>query len=241
MNVMIVGAGGGIGKSLVAHYQSADHDVSTVSSQLTNPHLATSDCSPNALEVDWLKQPGELADFFSSLKADNRLPDIIVSCTGFLHETEHLPEKKLGELDHDFLMKNMELNCYSHVLLSQLIDQTYQRKDNLKFLCLSAKVGSISDNQLGGWYSYRMSKAALNMYIKTLSIEWSRSRPNHIVAALHPGTTDTSLSEPFQQRIAADKLYSSTLTAERIANVAERLEPNDSGKLLFWDGSALDY
>lgn len=179
--------------------------------------------------------------FFSYLKSQDRLPEAIISCTGFLHEADHLPEKKLTELDHKFFTRNMELNCYSHVLISQIIEQTYKRKDQLKLVCLSAKVGSISDNHLGGWYSYRMSKAALNMFIKTLSIEWSRSRPNSIVAALHPGTTDTTLSEPFQKRISPDKLYSSSLTAERIASVVANLNADDSGKLLFWDGSALGY
>ena len=102
-------------------------------------------------------------------------------------------------------------------------------------------VGSITDNQLGGWYSYRMSKAALNMFIKTLSIEWQRKAPDSIVVATHPGTTDSALSEPFQANIKDGKLYTPELTAERLSRILEELNAEQNGHLLHWDGSVLPF
>ncbi len=106
---------------------------------------------------------------------------------------------------------------------------------------LSAKVGSIEDNYLGGWYAYRSSKAGLNMLLKTASIELKRTHKNLTVAAIHPGTTDTRLSEPFQERISTDKLYSPELSAERIVAVVKNLKPEHTGALWHWDGSRLPY
>jgi NAD(P)-dependent dehydrogenase (short-subunit alcohol dehydrogenase family) len=102
-------------------------------------------------------------------------------------------------------------------------------------------VGSLEDNGLGGWYSYRMSKAALNMFIRNLSIEWSRKAPGSVVVAQHPGTTDSRLSEPFQAGIAEGKLYTREQTAERLVNVMRGLTPEQNGRLLHWDGSVLPF
>jgi NAD(P)-dependent dehydrogenase (short-subunit alcohol dehydrogenase family) len=102
-------------------------------------------------------------------------------------------------------------------------------------------VGSLEDNGLGGWYSYRMSKAALNMFIRNLSIEWSRKAPGSVVVAQHPGTTDSPLSEPFQAGIAEGKLYTREQTAERLVNVMRELTPEQNGRLLHWDGSVIPF
>ncbi|MDF1762872.1 MAG: cell-cell signaling protein CsgA, partial [Oleibacter sp.] len=116
-----------------------------------------------------------------------------------------------------------------------------KRSKPIQWVSLSAMVGSIEDNSLGGWYSYRMSKAALNMFVKNLSIEWGRKAPGSIVAALHPGTTESPLSEPFQAGIAEGKLYSRAETAERLIRVMRELNPEQHGKLLHWDGSILPF
>lgn len=102
-------------------------------------------------------------------------------------------------------------------------------------------VGSISDNRLGGWYSYRMSKASLNMFIRNLAIEWGRKAPGSLVVAQHPGTTDTHLSQPFQAGIAEGKLYSVELTASRLITVMQGLTAQQHGALLHWDGSVIPF
>ena len=96
-------------------------------------------------------------------------------------------------------------------------------------------------DRLGGWVSYRASKAALNMALKTLAIEQARSRPDTIVAGLHPGTVDTSLSKPFQGRVPKGKLFAPTVAADYLLKVIDNLVPSDSGGFFAWDGSAIDY
>jgi NAD(P)-dependent dehydrogenase (short-subunit alcohol dehydrogenase family) len=107
------------------------------------------------------------------------------------------------------------------------------------FAVLSARVGSISDNRLGGWYAYRASKAALNMLVRSLAIEQARRTGRSIVVALHPGTVDTHLSRPFQQQVAPGKLFTPDRAAVQLLDVIEGLKPKDSGKLFAWDGSEI--
>ena len=102
-------------------------------------------------------------------------------------------------------------------------------------------VGSIEDNHLGGWYSYRISKAALNMFIRTLSIEWGRRSPASVVVAQHPGTTVSALSEPFAEGIPEGRIYSAEQTAERLIEVMRSLNQTHHGRLLHWDGRILPF
>lgn len=238
MNVIISGANGGIGKALVQHYVDDGHQVYC----LTHGDVAALPSGiADALSSDWVHNPEDVVHWLESLDRQGAKPELVISCTGFLHSPAKGPEKQLAEVGWEFLMRNMELNCFAHVALSQCLDHLFGRKDSFIFAALSAMVGSISDNQLGGWYSYRMSKAALNMFIKTLSVEWKRRYPNATAVAVHPGTTDSPLSAPFQSRIPDGKLYSPELTARRLARVFNQLRPEQSGDLLFWDGSRLDY
>ena len=109
------------------------------------------------------------------------------------------------------------------------------------FATVSAKVGSIEDKRLGGWFSYRASKAALNMCLKTLAIEWRRSLPNVAVAALHPGTTDTDLSRPFQHNVPSGQLFTPAQSVSYMLDVLDGLNPADSGRFLAFDGEKLPW
>ncbi len=109
------------------------------------------------------------------------------------------------------------------------------------FAALSARVGSIADNRLGGWTSYRASKAALNMVLKTLSIEHARRFPDSAVIGLHPGTVDTRLSRPFQRNVAEGKLLSAAQSAGYLLDVIEQVTPEDTGRTFAWDGSKIEY
>lgn len=115
------------------------------------------------------------------------------------------------------------------------------KKQNIKVLVLSAKVGSISDNKLGGWYSYRMTKAALNMLVKNLSIEIGRVNKSASLVSLHPGTTDTSLSEPFQKNLPAGQLQTPHQTAIWLLKVSENLKPEQNSQLLNWDAIKIPF
>jgi NAD(P)-dependent dehydrogenase (short-subunit alcohol dehydrogenase family) len=109
------------------------------------------------------------------------------------------------------------------------------------FAALSAMVGSIGDNRLGGWYGYRASKAALNQFLRTLSIECRRTHPELCVTAIHPGTTDTALSAPFQSNVKPEKLYTPEQSADRILEVVLAGTPKESGRFVNWDGNPLPF
>jgi NAD(P)-dependent dehydrogenase (short-subunit alcohol dehydrogenase family) len=108
------------------------------------------------------------------------------------------------------------------------------------FAALSARVGSIGDNRLGGWYGYRASKAALNMIIKTLAIEVARNRPHAVCVALHPGTVDTRLSQPFQRGVTPGRLFAPAASAAHLLDVISNLGPIDSGGCFAWDGARIE-
>ena len=149
------------------------------------------------------------------------VPDIIICCSGILHDDETLPEKKLADFTSDWFLKSVDMNILTHVNLAKAVDPLIEKTRPVTWVSLSAMVGSISDNRLGGWYTYRMNKAALNMFVKGLSIEWHRKSKGSTVISIHPGTTDSQMSKPFS--IRKDKLYSPQLTAERIISVVENL------------------
>ncbi|GGA71209.1 hypothetical protein GCM10011369_11210 [Neiella marina] len=152
-----------------------------------------------------------------------------------------MPEKALRQFSPAQLLDNINANCIAAVNLLQVLEPHFNRQSQCKIIVLSAKVGSIEDNYLGGWHSYRMSKAALNMAIKTVSIEWRRRFPGVTVVAVHPGTTDSTLSQPFQKNVPASQLASAATTADRLSALAGQLSAEDSGALLHWDGSKIPF
>jgi NAD(P)-dependent dehydrogenase (short-subunit alcohol dehydrogenase family) len=136
-------------------------------------------------------------------------------------------------------MRLFAVNAIGPALVAKHFVPLLPNEDRCVFAALSARVGSITDNRLGGWYGYRASKAALNMLIKTLAIELARTRPEAICVALHPGTVDTGLSKPFQKGVASDRLFSTDSTAAQLLEVIERLEPDQSGRCFAWDGAEI--
>ena len=151
------------------------------------------------------------------------------------------PEKSIRALDADFLLENMRINTLPTLLLAKHFSSALKKSPAPLLATISARVGSIEDNRLGGWYSYRMSKAALNMALKTLSIEWKHSHPRGCVAALHPGTNDSPLSKPFQANVAAPDLFDPKDTAVCFLRLLRRLNAGDSGKFWTWDGATLSW
>ena len=133
------------------------------------------------------------------------------------------------------------MNALGPVLLARELWPLLKGDHALQFSAISARVGSISDNRLGGWYSYRASKAALNQLMRTLSIELARANPNASVATLHPGTVDTDLSKPFQGNVPADKLFTADDSAAQLWRVLDGLTPADTGTLFAYDGSVIPY
>jgi NAD(P)-dependent dehydrogenase (short-subunit alcohol dehydrogenase family) len=235
--ILLAGASGGLGQALRR----------TLAARFPHATLLTisrSDVQPVAVTQSHLKinlsEPGSVHATAQWLQSQP-LANWVINCCGTLHWEGHLPEKNLAQCSGDALLHSISVNVLSHLHLAQALAPLLQRRSPLTWASLSAKVGSIEDNGLGGWYSYRMSKAALNMLVRNLSIEWGRKLDFCRVVAIHPGTTDTALSKPFQKNIAEDKLYSPALSAERVVSVLAGLKETDTGKLLFWDGTTIPW
>ena len=167
--------------------------------------------------------------------------DYAINCVGILHEENFGPEKSLRQINTEQLTRYFQVNSIGSILLAKHLLPLFRNGNRNIFASISAKVGSIGDNRLGGWYGYRASKAALNMFMKTASIEYARRAKKTIVVTLHPGTTDTKLSQPFQRNVPAEKLFSVERTVNQLFEVLDNLEQTDSGQFFSWDGSRLPW
>ncbi|WP_026733594.1 SDR family NAD(P)-dependent oxidoreductase [Fischerella sp. PCC 9605] len=166
---------------------------------------------------------------------------LVINCVGILHEGTLQPEKSLRQINPENLMRYFQVNSIGAVLLAKHLLPLFRHSDRSIFASISAKIGSIGDNQLGGWYGYRASKAALNMLMRNVAIEYARTSPKTVVVTLHPGTTDTRLSQPFQKNVPPEKLFSVERTVNQLLAVLEKLQIEDSGQFFSWDGSCLPW
>lgn len=161
---------------------------------------------------------------------------IVIVAAGLLHDGAVQPEKSWRALDVDQLARSFQINTIGPALVARQFLPLFPRCGRAIFAALSARVGSISDNRIGGWYGYRASKAALNMIIRNLAIELVRKRGEAICVGLHPGTVDTDLSKPFQSATPPEKLFTPDYAASCLLRVLDGLAPADSGSVLAWDG-----
>lgn len=165
--------------------------------------------------------------------------ELVVVATGLLHDGERGPEKSLAELDPDWLLRTFAVNSVGPAIVAKHFLPLLPADRRAVFAVLSARVGSIGDNNLGGWYGYRASKAALNMFVRTVSIELARTRPRAIIVGLHPGTVDTGLSKPFQRNVAPGKLFTPETCAAHLLDIVDALKRPDSGNCLDWSGETI--
>ncbi len=166
---------------------------------------------------------------------------LVINTSGFLHSNHIKPEKRLSHINRSNLIKSFSINAIAPILIAKSIEKFIRPEIPFNFASLSARVGSIGDNRLGGWYSYRASKAAQNQFLKTLSIEWRRKFPLSIVSILHPGTCDTKLSKPFQSKVPIDKLFTPSQSSEYLINIISKQKQSDSGKFIAWDSSIIPW
>jgi NAD(P)-dependent dehydrogenase (short-subunit alcohol dehydrogenase family) len=241
-NIVVAGASGAIGRALTR----------TLRDRPGVQHVyALSRRAPPAPEpgITWLQtdmaDPDALHGAVRSVAVQAPRVHGLIICAGVLHDpgTPPLqPEKSLAQLDGEAFLRVMRINALLPLQILGAFTPLLEHADGSVVAALSAMVGSIADNRLGGWYSYRMSKAALNMGLKTAAIEFARrarrNRPAPIVAALHPGTTHSGLSEPFLRHREA---RSADETATRLVDVIAKLGPADSGGFFNWDGRPLPW
>ncbi|HQT75483.1 MAG: hypothetical protein B7Z80_01355 [Rhodospirillales bacterium 20-64-7] len=232
---VVVGASGGIGRAL-AEALAGDSAYNVV--------VALSRRRPAGwnrlwISVDTLDETS-LVNAAAALRSEGDLTRIIVA-TGRLHGPGTLPEKSMRALSSDAMMAMFAVNAVGPALVAKhLLPLTPRDRPSL-FAALSARVGSIGDNHLGGWYGYRASKAALNMLIHTLAIEHRRSRPLGCCVALHPGTVDTALSAPFQAGVPAGKLFSPAQSAAALLRIMDGLGAEANGGFFAWDGTTIPW
>ena len=166
-------------------------------------------------------------------------PALVVVATGLLHGDRVDPEKSMRDLDPAAMAALFAVNATGPALVAKHFLPIMPKTGRCVFAVLSARVGSIADNKLGGWYGYRASKAALNQLIRTLAIEERRRNDRSIVVALHPGTVDTPLSRPFQANVRADQLFAPDRAAVQLLDVIDGLKAPDSGRHFGWDGTEI--
>lgn len=174
--------------------------------------------------------------------AESRL-DLIINVSGVLHDEARgmRPEKRLEDIDVAALEHSFRVNAFGPILVAKHFHRLLNHADKAVFASLSARVGSIGDNGFGGWYAYRASKAAQNMFSRTAAIELGRRAKQAIVLSLHPGTTETALSEPFQGRVPEGKLFSVDFATERLLSIIDNAGPEDSGGFYAWDGQPIPW
>ncbi|WP_174503428.1 SDR family NAD(P)-dependent oxidoreductase [Acidiphilium sp. C61] len=223
---VVFGAGGGIGGALVAALAGDPRFAAVIG-------LGRG----SAPRFDLLDE-ASIADAVRAVAARGAIR-LAIDATGFLHDAAHMPEKSLRELDAARLARSFALNAIGPALLMKHLLPALPREGRAVFATLSARVGSIGDNRLGGWYGYRASKAALNQFVRTAAVELARRSQAAICVALHPGTVATGLSSPF----AASGLDVQTpeVAAARLLAVIDRLTPAESGGFFDHRGEAVPW
>lgn len=237
-NVAIIGASGGIGGAML-QLLSDDSRVANIHAFARSP-IDASLPKVTAGAID-LNDEDSISTAAKLAGQDDAL-DLVIVTSGILWKGENLrPEKSMRELDMDGLVQLFAVNAAGPALVAKHFLPALRKNSKTLFASLSARVGSIGDNRLGGWYSYRASKAALNMLLKTFSIEHARQWPDSVIAGLHPGTVDTALSQPYTSRTPKDALFSPETSARHLLKVIDQLCPEDSGGVFAWDGSRIQY
>lgn len=223
---VIFGAGGGIGGALVEALNSAEHFAHVVGfSRKSSP------------SIDLMDEAGlARAAAFAAGKGELRL---VIDATGFLHNDQQAPEKNWRQLDPANLARSFALNATGPALIMKHVLPLLPRSGKAIFATLSARVGSIGDNRLGGWYAYRASKAALNQFVRTAAVELARRSPEATCAALHPGTVATALSAPFTAK--GLDVHTPAEAAAHLLAVLDELTVEANGGFFDWRGQPVPW
>ena len=236
-NIIIIGSSGAIGSSFLKYY--AEEDKNNVIYALSRSEVASSFSNTHNVSID-IESDSSISNA-SNICSEAGPFDVIIVTTGMLSDDSINPEKSLRHLNKDSLSRIFSVNTLGPALIAKYFIPLL-KKDAPSFLgFLSARVGSISDNRIGGWYSYRASKAALNMIIKNLSIEVARNNPQSIIVGLHPGTVDSKLSKPFQGNVSEGKLFTPDYSVLKMVEVISNLKPENSGNCFAWNGEEIEF
>ncbi len=215
--LVVIGASGGLGRALADRAEARGAAVV----RLARP----------VIDVDEPDSFARAAD-----AAGEGLTHVIVA-TGLLHRNGQGPERDWRQIEPGWMIESFKANTIVPALAARHFLPRLARDRPACLAVLTARVGSIADNRLGGWHSYRATKAAANQLVKTLSVELARKNPSAAIVALHPGTVDTPMSRPFQRNVAPDRLFTPEIAAGQLWRVIEGLGASDSGRFIAWDGT----
>jgi NAD(P)-dependent dehydrogenase (short-subunit alcohol dehydrogenase family) len=227
LRALVWGASGGIGGAFVAALGA-------------NPRVGKVMAASRSAAAPWtfdLENEASIAAVAKAAAADGPL-DLVLVATGVLLPN---PEKSWRHLDPQVMSRAYAVNAIGPALIAKHTLGLLRRDAKTVFACISARVGSIEDNRLGGWHAYRASKAALDMLVRNLAIELRQRNPHAVCVALHPGTVDTALSRPFQSAVDPARLQSPADSARRMLATLDALGPGDTGKLWAYDGGLIPF
>ena len=235
-NVAVIGSSGAIGNS-ISKLLKSEISVESVYNFSRSAISESSEKEKN-IYID-IENEDSIIESIKKIPKDIKF-DLIFVATGILHNDEDIyPEKSIKDISGNKLKKVLMVNTIGPALIGKYFIPFLNKNNKNVFAFLSARVGSISNNKIGGWYSYRASKSALNQIIKNFSIEIKRSNPNSIFVGLQPGTVKSNLSKPFQKNVNSKNLFSPDYSAKKLLDVINNLSIEDTGKLFAWDGEEI--
>lgn len=231
----VFGASGGIGAALVSQL-AARRDVAQVHALARKPLQTGAKVHAHTFDL------ADEATIAAACATIGGPIDLVIVATGrLIRDNGEGPEKSWRALNADAMAEMFAINAIGPALIGKHCVPLLRKGGKPVFAAISAKVSSIADNRLGGWHSYRASKAALNMMVRNIAIELGRSNPAAIAVTLHPGTVDTPLSRPFQRNVPTEKLFTAEQSATYLLDVIDCLTPADTGTLKSWDGATLPF
>ena len=236
LHVAVIGASGAIGAAMVELLASSPRVERIYACSRSNASVAAE--KTVCLSLDLLEDQS----IASAAQQITESLDLVLVTTGVLHEGESLkPEKSIRDFQPEQFARIFAINTTGPAMVARYFLPKMVRNHKNVFAVLTGRVGSIEDNQMGGWYAYRASKAAMNMIIRNLAIETARRNKSAVVVALHPGTVASNLSEPFQAGVPEGQLFTPGYAAGHLLAVIDRLTPQDSGYLFAWDGEKIPF
>jgi NAD(P)-dependent dehydrogenase (short-subunit alcohol dehydrogenase family) len=233
-NIIIAGSSGSIGGEFTKQYTD-DPNVEKVVTLSRNVNNLNHE-KIQSIKIDYSNEAT-----FKNLDEISQLDSIskIIIATGILHTDQIKPEKSIDSIAAEDMKQVFQVNVFGPILLVKKLLPLIKKSKGVKIVFLTARVGSISDNVLGGWHSYRSSKSALNMMIKNLAIELKRLNKEHVVIGIHPGTVKSHLSEPFLRHVKHD-IFNPKESVDLMTQVISKVSQTDSGKCFDFSGKVIE-
>ena len=232
--VAVIGSSGAIGNAFLEHYIKDESVENIFSFSRSNLSIENNKVIHCLIDVENEASIQKAAESLEEVKLDE-----IIIASGLLHTKDFGPEKSIRDLKADNILKILSVNTVGPAIVGKYFLPLLNKNNKSVMAFLSARVGSISENKLGGWYSYRASKAALNQIIKNFSIEINRVNPQAIILGLQPGTVESNFSQPFKKNVKEGNLFTAEYSVSMLLNVINSCTTKDSGKLIGWDGKEI--